>query len=99
LLKDKASLILKSMPQYWFKAKRYGWGWRPASWQGWLSIFVYILLVVLIFTKIDQNSATINDSLLTFIPQVLLLTLILLLISYIKGERPNWRWGSPKKKK
>jgi hypothetical protein len=23
----------------WFRAKRYGWGWTPTSWQGWLVMF------------------------------------------------------------
>jgi hypothetical protein len=24
-------------PEYWFPAKRYGWGWGiPVTWQGWV---------------------------------------------------------------
>ena len=44
---------LKDNPQgYWFKAKLCGWGWTPAKWQGWLVIFLYILLILgLVFTR------------------------------------------------
>lgn len=27
--------------RYWFKPRRYGKGWQPASWQGWLSMLAY----------------------------------------------------------
>jgi hypothetical protein len=30
----------------WFVRKKYGWGWTPASWQGWLLIALYILFVL-----------------------------------------------------
>lgn len=26
---------------YWFRKKKYGWGWVPNSWQGWLVIFLW----------------------------------------------------------
>jgi hypothetical protein len=35
------------MAEYWFPAKRYGWGWGlPTAWQGWLVFVGYILLLV-----------------------------------------------------
>jgi len=30
----------------WFKAKRYGWGWTPACWQGWLVLGVYFAVLI-----------------------------------------------------
>jgi hypothetical protein len=32
----------------WFGRKKYGWGWGPTSWQGWLILAVYVVLVPLI---------------------------------------------------
>ena len=32
--------------KFWFKRKKYGWGWRPASYEGWavtLAVFGYIV--------------------------------------------------------
>jgi hypothetical protein len=32
--------------QYWFPAKRFGWGWGlPITWQGWAVLFVFVSLV------------------------------------------------------
>ena len=32
---------------YWFPARRYGWGWGlPATWQGWLVLAGYVLLAL-----------------------------------------------------
>ncbi len=31
---------------YWFPAKRYGWGWGlPSRWQGWVVIAIYAVLL------------------------------------------------------
>ena len=30
----------------WFKAKNYGWGWYPASREGWLVTGAYLLIVI-----------------------------------------------------
>lgn len=29
---------------FWFRAKEYGWGWYPATWEGWLVLLVFIAL-------------------------------------------------------
>lgn len=29
----------------WFGPKRYGWGWTPVSWQGWLATAAFIAVV------------------------------------------------------
>jgi hypothetical protein len=34
-------------PRYWFRAKRYGWGWGlPVAWQGWLILAVFLALLL-----------------------------------------------------
>ncbi len=79
--------------KYWFKAKRYGWGWYPSSWQGWLIIGIYTFFAVAIFKDIDNASHSGSDTLIGFVLPFVLLTLILLLICYKTGEKPRWRWG------
>lgn len=33
--------------EYWFPAKRYGWGWGfPSRWQGWMVLAIYAVLLV-----------------------------------------------------
>ena len=85
---------LKDNPQgYWFKAKLYGWGWDPATWQGWLVLLVYIMAVALFALTLDENSPP-REVVFTFILPTVLLTATLLRICYKKGEKPRWQWGS-----
>ena len=80
----------------WFKAKRYGWGWYPVSWQGWSVTFLYIILLILFSQTIDETSPK-NEIFLTFLLPIILLTITLIKIAYRKGEKPKWRWGVTKK--
>jgi hypothetical protein len=34
------------MAQYWFKPKKYGWGFQPINWQGWLATAGFVALVL-----------------------------------------------------
>ena len=31
---------------HWFKPKRFGWGLTPVSWQGWIYVLIWILLLL-----------------------------------------------------
>ncbi len=82
----------------WFKAKKYGWGWYPSSWQGWSIIFLYSLGIGLYFKNIDTYSHSASDTLIGLIVPVSIQTIFLLVICYVKGEKPGWHWGSADKK-
>lgn len=94
-------LYLKDNPQgYWFKAKRYGWGWVPARWQGWCVILAYVALLatLIVFKEKDVPGNDMSGSnVLTFAVPVVLLTIVLVAIAYKKGEKPRWQWGAQKK--
>ena len=79
----------------WFKRKLYGWGWTPATWQGWLVILVYVVLVALFAFTIDENSPA-REVFFTGILPVALLTIALISICYKFGEKPRWQWGKVK---
>lgn len=83
-----------SQPQkpLWFVAKRYGWGWTPAMWQGWLVVLAYVVLVLLFALTIDERSST-REIFFTGIFPIVLLTVTLIRICYATGEAPRWRWG------
>ena len=37
---------MESHVQYWFPAKRYGWGWGfPMTWQGWVAFAGFLILL------------------------------------------------------
>lgn len=97
---DEYMAYLRENPErYWFKRKLYGWGWTPATWEGWLVIFFFIGLVVWNFFRIDSLERPVADTARVFIPQTLLFVLVLLYICWKTGEPPKWMWGLPKKKK
>ncbi len=79
----------------WFKRKRYGWGWRPVTWQGWTLLIIYMFLTILLFTHIDL----LGDALMSALIMFMLLTATLIIICYLTGEKPRWQWGERPKEK
>lgn len=87
---------LKDNPEgYWFKRKLYGWGWTPATWQGWLITALYVLLIILFALTIDENSSG-KEVMFTFVLPFLFLTITFFRIAYKKGQKPRWQWGLDK---
>ncbi len=81
------------MQKPWFKAKRYGWGWTPITWQGWVIMIIWILINLKAFILMDVKSHSGSDILISFAPIFIITTIIFLIICYRKGEKPGWRWG------
>ncbi len=80
----------------WFKRKRYGWGWTPATWQGWAVLVGYLVLVLVFAATIDKTSPP-REIFATFVLPSLVLTVTLIRICYRKGESPRWQWGNESK--
>lgn len=76
----------------WFKRKTYGWGWAPATWEGWLVLAIYLVLVAVFALTLDEAS-TGKEIMFTFVIPLTLLSVTLLRICYNKGEAPKWQWG------
>jgi hypothetical protein len=76
-------------PEYWFPAKRYGWGWGlPRTWQGWIVLAVFFALIgagVLYFPPAEHR--------IGFVIYIVVLIVLLVAVCYAKGEPPRWRWG------
>ena len=96
MFKDHIAYMNDNPKGYWFKAKLYGWGWMPVTWQGWLVILVYLITLLAIGFLIDENASS-QDIAFTFILPLILLTATLIRICFVKGEKPRWQWGPPKK--
>ena len=74
---------------YWFPAKRYGWGWGlPTAWQGWVVMAVFALLLLVGAAVLLPGSGA-----GAFVAYSALLSVILVVICWLKGEPPRWRWG------
>ncbi len=81
------------MTKLWFKRKRYGWGWTPSTWEGWLVLAGFFVLIIWNFRRIDAVQHSGSDTLINFVPQTFILLLVLLIVCYCKGEKPRWQWG------
>ncbi len=75
---------------YWFPAKRYGWGWGPPiTWQGWVVTIVWFAAVLAGVFRLHRNPHRPEVT----IGFVVIMSVVLGLICYWKGEPPKWRWG------
>ncbi len=80
---------MPSTRDYWFPAKRYGWGWGlPTRWQGWLVLIGYFALL-----GATLHAFASQRHMAAFVVVVALLSLVLVGICWLKGEPPRWRWG------
>jgi hypothetical protein len=76
-------------PEYWFPAKRYGWGWGlPSTWQGWAVLITYLALGLggVAFVPV-------SNGIVLYAAYLAVLTVALVAICWLKGEPPRWRWG------
>lgn len=76
----------------WFKRKLYGWGWTPATWQGWAVTLAYVVLIILLAMTVDDNSPPNEVAFMFFLP-LLILSACLVTIAWKTGEKPRWQWG------
>ena len=74
--------------RYWFRAKRYGWGWGlPSSPAGWVffSLWFVALIAGVIWLRPLHPLAPVAF--------VAVMAAVLVCVCYAKGEPPAWHWG------
>jgi hypothetical protein len=79
---------MKKTKKLWFKAKLYGWGWYPSSWQGLIILLLSISVFAFFWIKILKGQDVIFNSI-----AIAADFLALIIICYKTGEKPRWRWG------
>ncbi len=90
------------MKKFWFKNKDYGYGWYPASPEGWTVLCVYFALLIWLImdflpTALAPHARNeIPASLYWYLGKVFLLTGCLVCVARWKGEKPEWRWKGKK---
>jgi len=80
------------MERQWFRAKSYGWGWTPSTWQGWVITFIYAAIVAafaLVFLRPNFGMA----GWIEFGAAIVVASALLIGICYLTGEKPRWQWG------
>ncbi|WP_296282918.1 hypothetical protein [Pseudoxanthomonas sp.] len=71
---------------YWFRAKRSGWGWAlPIRWQGRLVYGVSLALLVSVFLLFPPDRHVV-----AFMIGTWAVLLALIAICWLKGEPPRW---------
>lgn len=94
-----------SQKKLWFRARHYGWGWTPITWQGWTVLGGMVAIIAIGVSVLSYKTAGLAKN----SPQALIYTkdfmalviadvLALILICYRKGEQPHWSWGDSTKK-
>lgn len=83
---------MQDKKEIWFRAKTYGWGWYPCTWQGWIVLLIFLLVHLLITFKLGGGVSNQSNLILKFTLMIIWIA-ILLVVCYKKGEKPRWRWG------
>ena len=84
------------MTELWFQARRYGWGWKPVTVEGWLVVVVYLAVlgaITGVFLYQLRHGADPRRAAFYFVLAVATLAGLLIAIGWLTGERPRWRWG------
>ena len=89
---------MRDVPHYWFKRRRYGYGWIPVTWQGWLALAIYLVVVVggaFVFLDAPQNTpeGTLPRTLGSYLAFVAVAAVAFLAIVRSKAPKARWRWG------
>ena len=81
--------IMDATPnRYWFRAKRYGWGWGlPLTWEGWTVTIVWLALFV------AGAILTVQVNWWLYVTFLLVMLAAIIAVCFAKGEPPRWRWG------
>jgi hypothetical protein len=64
-----------------------GWG-PPQTWQGWVFMLVWCLILLPVSLWLS-----LHNKVVLFIVFLIAMVTALILIGYIKGQPPRWRWG------
>ena len=77
--------------RYWFPAKRYGWGWGPPNcWQGWVVLVGWLAILF------SAKAVFPHPRPVAYWIFLAVMVGLLMVICYVKGEPPAWRWGERK---
>jgi nitrate reductase gamma subunit len=79
---------MEKIKKLWFKAKPYGYGWYPSTWQGFLIILISVSVFMFFWIDIIQGKNIFIGS-----AAIIANFIILFLVCYARGEKPRWRWG------
>jgi len=66
----------------WFGPKRFGWGWSPVTWQGWVVVVAYVATLITVAAVASR---------LTVLVVAVVATVLLFGVMALTGGRPGHR--------
>lgn len=93
LVKEYKTYLQNNPEGYWFKCKLYGFGWVPATKQGWGVFITYVLFVIGLSVIAETTLFVPSQTVGQVIAPLLLATIVFILIMYRTGEPLVWQWG------
>jgi uncharacterized membrane protein YhaH (DUF805 family) len=82
------------LKEIWFRRKTYGWGWTPANRKGWTVVLIFLVLTIG-GTVYWINMGTFE--LYPYMAFIILMNILLVILCWAKGEKPQWQWGNKDK--
>jgi hypothetical protein len=88
--RSRIASYMNTEKRYWFRAKRYGLGWGlPCSWQGWAFFLSWLAVLTVMAIGLMPRRPFL------FALALGAMTLILVMVCYIKGEPLSGGSGKP----
>lgn len=80
--------------KYLMKRRRFGWGWIPVTWQGWVFLVLQLAIIFVAATSLPAKpTQPTTGELVRFFVIVGCAIAALVLVSIQWGPTPRWRWG------
>ena len=76
------------MKKLWFRARDYGWGWYPATWEGGVVLGLWVLCLFLLVRYADPELYPVR-----WAAGLAASVAVLIAVCWRTGERPSWRWA------
>jgi hypothetical protein len=83
------------MAKRWFKARRFGWGWTPCSFEGWLVTVISVIALIgadLFAIATPETAPERNTVVILVLGWNVMVIGLTVTICWKTGERPRWRW-------
>ena len=83
------------MKKYWFKPKKFGYGFVPISWEGWLATlgFIIVIFILAYINKIFAKDIATKDGFRFLFDLAVLCVLFTLICKRKLDGKLKWRWG------
>ncbi len=97
MIKEYIAYVKDNPEGYWFKRKCYGWGWTPATREGYAVLLLFTIFIIWNRYRLLFQVMPTDTQLLLFWSRFIVAVFLLILVCYAKGEKPRWQWGLPRK--